>query len=93
MYAVTQGKILELALEQPIGNITVSVQHWAVDEAISGEGGEINHMVEVPSSIERYLCEDGKTCENTFSMSLKLFGTAMFARKVCKKMLKHSLLK
>lgn len=46
-------------MERLNGNVSVLVQHWAGDEMILGEGGQMTLLVEVTSTSERYLCGDG----------------------------------
>lgn len=47
LYADTQGKMLEGAMEHLIGNVRVFVQHQAGDKVIPGEGGEMTSLAEV----------------------------------------------
>lgn len=50
-------------------NLKVFVQQSAVDDVISGQGGELTDLVEVSSTSKRYLYVNGENYENTFSMS------------------------
>lgn len=66
LYVDQEEKILGLALEHPTGCVSVFVQHWAADEVLLVENAEVNHIVEAPSTCERYLREDGKIREQIF---------------------------
>lgn len=50
--------MVELAMVQVTGNMRAFVQFWTGDEVANGTGGEVTHVVEVPSKMERCLCVD-----------------------------------
>lgn len=60
MLADILGIILELGMDQLIGNVRMFVQHRVGDTLISGQGREITHLVKVASTTERHLRLDGK---------------------------------
>lgn len=68
LYANTQGNLLELAMEQLNGNVRVFLNHRAGDEARSGRGVEMKHLVEVSASTEGHMCVDRKNSENKSAM-------------------------
>lgn len=68
LHADRERDMLELDTEKLIGSVSVFVQHWAGDEVLSRQGGEVTHLVQVPSASYTYLCLDGKIVRDTFVM-------------------------
>lgn len=63
MYAETQGRMLELAVQQLIKNVREFVRRWVGEGLISGDW-EMNHFMEVSSTSAWYLCVNGKIPQN-----------------------------
>lgn len=52
LYAETQGKKLQLAMKQMIGNVRVLLQHELGGKVMYTQDREMNHLAEVPLSSE-----------------------------------------
>lgn len=59
-YANIRGTMLKLVMEQLLKNFSVFVQHWAGDEEAAEQNREMTHLIEIPSTNQRYLFMDGK---------------------------------
>lgn len=66
---LSHGNMLELATEQLIGSVRISVQHSAREEMISGQFEEINDLLDFSWTSERYLFRDGTRFWNSLAMS------------------------
>lgn len=84
--AETVGKMLELSMKQLIRNVRVFSQHCERDAVILEKGRDMTQLADVPSIRDIYMCVDRIHSGNTSVMSSELFGTAIFAGSVWKRM-------
>lgn len=69
LHADTERNVLELGTEQLIKNVGLFSLHWAEDEVIFGQSGKVFHVMEVPSTSERYPCVDGILLQEIYPQS------------------------
>lgn len=80
LYTDTPGMMLELAKACLTGTMRVFVQYWAAGEEASAAGGEVTHVVEVPSTMEKYLCMGCRRFEQYLSNELGAVRDCYVAR-------------